>query len=105
MSEGSVAADIAVSDGNVVGKQTRVKPHFDHNGKAGFEIDSEGEFHSFAQGIKRFRLWRKHTASEDIRKWANQNPGKDFVIRHGDKYYGVSRGKKKLVESIEEIQA
>lgn len=99
---GTSTADVAAGPGQVLGN-TRRKPHFEFRGEAGFNIKDAHEFHSFAQGVKKFHHWRKHTSSEDIRHWAKENPKKDFYIKHNDHYYKVTRGKKKMVEHIEEI--
>lgn len=84
--EDSVAADAAqVSE--PIGKTCRGLPCFD--------VDSSDELHSFHKGIKKFHLWKKHTKSEEIRKWAKNNPGKSFVVHHNGNYIKIHRGKDK----------
>lgn len=58
-----------------------------------FDIEDQSEFHSFCKGIKSFHRWRKHTKSEKIRKWANQNRGKDFYIHHNGAFMKIRRSK------------
>jgi hypothetical protein len=65
-----------------------------------FDIDTADEFHSFAKGQKKFREWKKHTKSQEIRQWANKNYGKSFMVHHNGNYIKVNRSK--VNESIEE---
>ena len=99
---GTTTGDMAQGPGQVLGAVKR-KPHFEFRGAPGFDMKDAHEFHSFAQGVKKFHHWRKHTSSEDIRQWAKENPKTDFYIKHNDHYYKVTRGKRKMAESIEEI--
>jgi len=89
--DASSAGDIAVQPG-VIGQDT-------HKGMPVFTVDSSEEFHSFAKGIKTFHRWLKHTKSEEIRQWANSNPGKDFVVKHSEYFITVKRPKGKKNEN------
>lgn len=58
-----------------------------------FEIDSSDEYNSFCKGVKTFHRWNKHTKSESIRQWANENKGKEFYVTHNNSYTLIKRKK------------
>jgi hypothetical protein len=71
-----------------------VKPDEWILGSPCFHVDSQSEYNTFCKGVKRFHLWKQHTKSEDIRQWANANPGRDFYISNGGSYTKINRRKK-----------
>jgi hypothetical protein len=79
------------------GPGMRLQPEMSFRDLPCFTVKSGGEFHSFAKGIKNFHLWRQHTKSEQIRQWANQNPGKSFYVKHpeSEAFTFINRGKRK----------
>jgi hypothetical protein len=80
------------------GKNPKMVPGVEPNewiqGNPCFNVDTQAEYNSFCKGVKRFHLWRQHTKSEDIRQWANANPGRDFYISHAGSYTKINRSKK-----------
>lgn len=70
-----------------------VEPNEWVQGHPCFHVDTVDEYNSFCRGIKKFHLWRQHTKSEEIRQWANANPGRDFYVSFGGAYTKVNRRK------------
>lgn len=58
-----------------------------------FELEDSSEYHSFCKGKKTHTRWKKHTKSESIRQWANENPGKDFFVMHSGSFTKITRKK------------
>lgn len=87
VTSGTSTTDIAAGPG------MRIQPEMSFRDLPCFKLHSEAELSSFAQGIKKFRTWRQHTQSENVRKWANENRGKDFYVTHGERYMRINRKK------------
>jgi hypothetical protein len=83
-----------VGTGDMAPAFNKIAPKKKFRGKPCFDLEEEGEYNSFCTGVKTFHRWKKHTKSEEIRRWARENKGKDFYITHNGSYTLVSRGKK-----------
>lgn len=83
-----------VGTGDMAPGSSKIIPGKKFRGKACFDLEEEGEYNSFCRGIKSFHRWNRHTKSESIRQWSNENKGKDFYVTHNGSYTLVKRSKK-----------
>lgn len=94
-------AAVAAPAGTTTADMAQFTPRLGGVSKRGlpvFDIDTADEFHSFAKGQKKFREWKKHTKSQEIRQWANKNYGKSFMVHHNGNYMTVNRTRKQDIK-------